>query len=62
MQEIDDSVLCMDCQQTFKLEIDCDNHSCPARARDKEQKQIPDKDKNLKVKPPEDGEQSSYGK
>ena len=26
----DDSVLCMDCKETFKSEEDCDNHQCPA--------------------------------
>ena len=38
VEETDNSVLCMDCQQTFKPEIDCDNHSCPARANNKQKK------------------------
>ena len=48
VEETDDSVLCMDCQQTFKLEIDCDNHSCPPQANDKEKKKILTRIKMLK--------------
>ena len=29
-EETDDSVLCMDCEQTFKSEEDCNNHNFPA--------------------------------
>ena len=33
-EETDDSVLCMDCHETFKLEQDCDNHNCPAHTEE----------------------------
>ena len=34
----DDSVLCMDCKETFKSEEDCDNHQCPASAQKQQKK------------------------
>ena len=60
MDETEDSVLCMDCQETFKLEDDCDNHNCPAHT--KEQKNNDVKDPKPKMEPPENGECSSNGK
>ena len=63
-EETDDSVLCMDCQQIFKTEADCDNHDCPALPPKKKPNDI----QNPKVKtecPPENGEDretSSNGK
>ena len=34
-----DSVLCMDCKETFKSEEECDNHQCPARVPKQTKKQ-----------------------
>ena len=47
-EETDDSVLYMDCQQTFKSEQDCDNHNCPAHAE--EQKKMMSSIQSLKLK------------
>ena len=60
-EETDDSVLCMDCQQTFKTEVDCDNHDCPTLTPRKKQNDI--QNPNIKTEcPPENGETSSNGK
>ena len=60
LQDSYDSVLCMDCQETFKCEDDCDNHQCPAQAPKPKQKKQP------KIEPHENfkggGEGSSGGK
>ena len=36
--ETDNSVLCMDCQETFKSEEDCNNHNCPSHAKKQKNK------------------------
>ena len=59
-EETDESVLCIDCQQTFKSEQDCENHNCPARTE--EQKKSDVEDPKPKIETPENREKSSNGK
>ena len=59
-EEANNSVLCMDCQKTFKSEEDYNNHNCAAHAE--EQKKNDVEDRKPKIETPENRETSSNGK
>ena len=61
-EETGDSVLYMDCQETFKT--DCDNHDCPAGALKKKQNDIQKPTIKTEHSPEngENGKTSSNGK
>ena len=40
-QDSNESIICMDCNETFKCEDDCDNHECPAQPPKPKQKKLP---------------------
>ena len=40
-QDSDESVICMDCNEAFKHEDDCNNHECPTRPPKPKQKKRP---------------------
>ena len=54
----DDSVLCMDCKETFKSEEDCDNHQCPASVQKQQKKHKTEPQDNDEG----EGECASHGK
>ena len=58
--ETDNSVLCLDCQETFKSEEDCNNHNCPAHAEKQKNNDV--EDPKPKMEPQEIREPSSNGK
>ena len=41
-EEGDNSVLCMECNETFKSEEDCDNHNCAAHTKEQKKNDVED--------------------